>query len=248
LGSLDRLPGESVLLKDRLRTMLLGGAAAPASSSPAYPNGAPLNARGVRPAKDAVPYSRQSNGLEQFFSAIRELQGLDILDFAEANQSNVSYITSLGHRIYSEDFLRSLDTAFGGPGDFYSNQADPNRSDLFVSQMFDFPDNHFDGALVWDSLQYLGPTLLQVTVDRLARAMRPGAYMLALFHADEKAQSVPVYSYRISDARTLSLSPRGHRKPAQFFNNRGLERLFQGFQSVKFFLTRDSLREIIVRR
>lgn len=228
--------------------MLLGGPQSPASPSPAYHGGAGLNGHAGRSSKEAAAYSRQSNGLDQFFSSIREMQGLDILDFAEANQANVSYITNLGHRIYSEDFLRSLDTAFGGPGDFYSNQADPNRADLFVSQMFDFPDNHFDGALVWDSLQYLGPTLLQVTVDRLARAMRPGAYMLALFHADEKAQAVPVYSYRIGDARTLNLSPRGTRKPAQFFNNRGLERLFQGFQSVKFFLTRDSLREVIVRR
>jgi hypothetical protein len=227
--------------------MLLGGPRPSASPSTAYHGGPGLAGRGGR-TKENGAYSRQSNGLDQFFSSIREMQGLDILDFAEANQSNVSFITNLGHRIYSEDFLRSLDTAFGGPGEFYSNQADPNRSDLFVSQMFDFPDNHFDGALVWDSLQYLGPTLLQVTVDRLARAMRPGASMLALFHADEKAQAVPVYSYRISDARALNLSPRGTRKPAQFFNNRGLERLFQRFQSVKFFLTRDSLREVIVRR
>ena len=176
------------------------------------------------------------------------MQGLDILDFAEANQSNVSFITNLGHRIYSEDFLRSLDGAFEGPGDFYSNQTDARRSANFVEQMFDFPDNHFDGALVWDSLQYLAPGLLQVTVEQLARAMRPGASMLAFFHSDEKAQAIPAYSYRISDSRTLTLAPRGNRKPAQFFNNRGLEKLFQGFQSVKFFLTRDSLREVIVRR
>jgi hypothetical protein len=43
------------------------------------------------------------------------------------------------------------------------------------------------------------------------------------------------------------LTPRGSRKRAQFFNNRGLEKLFQD-QTVKFFLTRDNLREIIVRR
>ena len=44
------------------------------------------------------------------------------------------------------------------------------------------------------------------------------------------------------------MQPRGQRKPAQYFNNRDLERLFQEFASVKFFLTRDSLREVIVRR
>jgi hypothetical protein len=44
------------------------------------------------------------------------------------------------------------------------------------------------------------------------------------------------------------MAARGQRKPAQIFNNRSLERLFQDFQSVKFFLTRDHLREVIVRR
>jgi hypothetical protein len=32
------------------------------------------------------------------------------------------------------------------------------------------------------------------------------------------------------------------------FNNRSLEKLFGKFESVKFFLTRDNLREVIVRR
>jgi hypothetical protein len=71
--------------------------------------------------------------------------------------------------------------------------------------------------------------------------------MLAFFHADEKVKEVPLYSYRISDEKTLQLTPRGTRRRAQFFNNRGLEKLFHK-QTIKFFLTRDSLREIIVRR
>jgi hypothetical protein len=31
------------------------------------------------------------------------------------------------------------------------------------------------------------------------------------------------------------------------FNNRSLEKLFGGFESVKFFLTKDRLREVIVK-
>jgi hypothetical protein len=38
------------------------------------------------------------------------------------------------------------------------------------------------------------------------------------------------------------------RRPVQRFNNRGVEKLFQRFQSVKFFLARDNLREVVVRR
>jgi hypothetical protein len=37
------------------------------------------------------------------------------------------------------------------------------------------------------------------------------------------------------------------RRPARLFNNRGLEKLFGRFESVKFFLTRDRLREVIAK-
>jgi hypothetical protein len=46
----------------------------------------------------------------------------------------------------------------------------------------------------------------------------------------------------------LKLVQKGFRATAQSFNNRGLEKLFSKFESVKFFLTRESLREVIVRR
>ncbi|HOQ46538.1 MAG TPA: class I SAM-dependent methyltransferase [Bryobacteraceae bacterium] len=192
-------------------------------------------------------YSRHSNGLEQFFSQIQGLTGLRILDLSGASQANVGFITGLGHAIYSEDVLKSLDLAFGD-GDFFQNQSDPERTERFLSQNFDFPENHFDGVLAWDSLEYFTPALLNQVVERLSRALRPGGYLLAMFHTEERADSIPAYYYRISDARTLLLTFREMRKPAQFFNNRAVERLFSSFESVKFFLTRDALREVIVKR
>ena len=198
--------------------------------------------------QNAGTTSRVSNGLDQFFASIQGQHDLRILDLAGATQANISCITSLGHRIYSDDILRTLDLAFGGEGDFLENQSDPARVEHFLSQTLDFPPAHFDGALVWDTLQFMAPPLLQFTIERLRHILRSSAYLLAFFHSEEKAETIPVYSYRILDPKTLSLSARENRKPAQFFNNRSLEKLFQEFQSVKFFLTRDHLREVIVRR
>jgi hypothetical protein len=78
--------------------------------------------------------------------------------------------------------------------------------------------------------------------------VRPGALLLTFFHADEKIRHVPCYEYRILDSRNLQITPRGLRERVQFFNNRALEKLFQSYASVKFFLTRDHLREVLVRR
>jgi hypothetical protein len=185
--------------------------------------------------------------LEQFFASIAT-RPVAILDLAGASQANITFITNLGHRIYSDDIVRALDEAFGEGPEFFSNQSDPERVEQFMSSTLGFQVNSFGGALVWDTLQFLAPVLLQQTLDQLFHILEPGATMLAYFHADERASSAPVYSYRIQDNRMISLVSKGKRRDAQFFNNRALEKMFQRFHSVKFFLTRDHLREVIVRR
>ncbi|HEY7333963.1 MAG TPA: hypothetical protein VH639_03700 [Bryobacteraceae bacterium] len=191
--------------------------------------------------------TRASHGLEQFCAMLDDRPGLNILDLASATQSTISFVTDQGHRLYSDDFLLQLDECFG-TGDFYENQADSNQVEKFVSATLDFPVANFDGALVWDVLEYLTPRLLARVVTKLHAMMRPGACLLAVFHAEERKEPVPSFAYRIQDRRTIVMTPRGARRPAQFFNNRGLEKLFQDFHSVKFFLTRDALREVIVKR
>jgi hypothetical protein len=226
-------------LLDRLKTLLVG-------SPPAKPPFAGVSSSSRRMV-EGEPSRRQSNGLEQFFSAICDRSSLNIIDFAGASQANVSFITNMGHRISSEDFMRSLEATFGDD-ELFENQANPQIVDGFLQETLNFPDDEYDGALVWDSLQFLTPHVLQIAVDRLYNTLRRDSYLLAFFHANEKARQIPMYQYRIQDQKTLMLTPRGFRPQAQFFNNRALEKLFHRFQSVKFFLTRDNLREIIVRR
>jgi len=190
-----------------------------------------------------VVSTRASRGLEQFFTYVRGQAGLSILDLAGASQENINFITNLGHKLYSEDFVRSLDDVFRG-----EDQSNASRIEQFLRHTLNFENERFDGVLVWDVLQYMTPTLLTATLERLRTIVRPQSYLLTYFHSDEKAQQVPFYSFRIQDQQHLLLAQRGMRKPAQIFNNRSLEKLFQQFESVKFFLTREQLREVIVRR
>jgi hypothetical protein len=221
------------LLKDRLR---------PEPLSPL------LHSKPNKPGSPSQPQNRSSNGLDQFFASLHDQENLSILDFSGASQANISFITSMGHRIYSNDVVRTMEEAFGTGGDFVANQSDPDRAATFLRESLDFPERSFDGALIWDTLQFLAPPLLQDTVDRLGRILRPGSSLLAFFHAEEKAQVAPLYTYRIVESKVMSLTPRNQVRPVQYFNNRALEKLFQKYNSVKFFLTRDHLREVIVRR
>ena len=94
-----------------------------------------------------------------FFFALRDTAGLSILDLSAASQANISFITNLGHRIYAEDFLDSLDSTFPEE-DYFNAQSDAGLAQQVLDQCLNFPVGHFDGALIWDGLQYVAPPLL----------------------------------------------------------------------------------------
>jgi SAM-dependent methyltransferase len=190
---------------------------------------------------------RRSSGFEQFCSILQSPETLSILDMSGASQKNISFITGFGHRISSDDIIGTMHDCFGT--DFLENQQAASNAQRFLDQTLTFPDASFDGALVWDALQFLTPPLIDQAVAQLLRVLRPGGSMLVFFNANEKITRTPVYSYRIEDSRTLVQTPRGRGyQRSQYFGNRTLEKLFANASSVKFFLTRDHLRELIVRR
>ncbi|MFZ1145535.1 MAG: hypothetical protein ACLP6W_08600 [Bryobacteraceae bacterium] len=192
-----------------------------------------------------VVTTRRSRALEEFFLDIRGQSGLTILDLGGASQENVNFITSLGHRLYSEDFLQILYDTFGVEDTV--DHSNPGRIDFFLRQALDYPEDHFDGVLLWDSLEYLAPALLEAVVSRVHKIARHQSQMLAFFESDDKLETVPCYTFRILELSSLQLTQRGSHRAVQLFNNRGLEKLFAEFQSVKFFLTRERLREVLVR-
>src|SRR3954464_15713779 len=163
---------------------------------PAGPNGPestpPSNARLAARGGEGTISTRPSRGLEEFFTYIRDQSGLTILDLGGATQQNVSFITNLGHRLYSEDFLQILNETFG---DDASEQSNAGRIDYFLRQSLDYPEGHFDGVLIWDTLEYLNPALLTAGVDRMHAIVRPKSYMLAFFHSDDKLEAVPYYAF-----------------------------------------------------
>jgi 2-polyprenyl-3-methyl-5-hydroxy-6-metoxy-1,4-benzoquinol methylase len=227
-----------------LKNLLRGGkgAQSPKGAAP------PISGRSAFPPRHSgneTTSVRGSRGLEEFFRNIRDQSGLTILDLGGATQQNVSFITNLGHRLYSEDFLQILNETFGA--DDTVDQANPGRIEYFLRQTLDYPEGQFDGVLIWDVLEYLEPALLLAVVERLHKIVRPKSYMLSFFHSDDKLDAVPFYTFRIQETNTLHVAERGMHRPVQLFNNRSLEKLFSRFDSVKFFLTRERLREVIVK-
>lgn len=227
-----------------MKSLLRGVFGPQTNGTPAKPGESIRSLFSSRHAANVETITRSSRGLQEFFNYIRGQSGLTILDFGAATQQNVSFITNLGHRLYSENFLQLLKESFTAD---QADQSNPGRIEHFLKQALDYPEGQFDGVLIWDVLEYLSPALLAAVVERLHKIVRANSYMLAFFHSDDRQEAVPYYTFRIQELNLLQVEQHGSRQPVQLFNNRSLEKLFSRFASVKFFLTRERLREVIVK-
>jgi hypothetical protein len=194
------------------------------------------------------PFVRHSLGMEQFFGNIEARESLRVLDLSGASQANINFMLRYGHHLYCEDLMSTMRGVFGDGDDFYTRQADDELASRFLSQTFANLQGSFDGALVWDCLQFLQSPLLDYVVGHLHRLMEPGALLFAFFPSNDRLKSIVESSYRIESNSTMKVMPRIRRPLPAVHTSRSLERLFSDFSSVKFFLTRDHYRELIVRR
>lgn len=210
------------------------------ASSP-LPRGVPTGA-----ADPAPPGAWRSYALEGVTQHLSEYQGLQVLDLGGLNQQNLDYVTGLGHRLYAEDLLRAYD-AFFTPQEMSSREPTPDRVNEFVLQTCEFPDQSCDGALVWDTLQFIPLSVAQAVVNRLHQILSPNAPVLAFFHRDVSRPIGPS-ACRVAGKQHLTIHPRPGKRQIEPFPPRAIERLFGRFRSVKFYLTRENHQEVIARR
>src|SRR4051794_16826412 len=138
------------MLPERLRSIFRkeSDSVSPAGGSPRSPvtGGASGGGSAGRKVarKEMPPQTRQSRGLEQFFFNIRDVVGLSVLDAAGANQENINFLINLGHKVYSQDLVRSIDDAFGNDP---AEQTNVSRIEYFLRQNFDYPPDTLDAVL-----------------------------------------------------------------------------------------------------
>ncbi|MGH9472104.1 MAG: SAM-dependent methyltransferase [Terriglobales bacterium] len=200
---------------------------------------APLGARAQAPA-----LVRHSNGLREFAATLRGAEGLSVLDLGHTSNANLSFLSDLGHRSRHEDLLLACAEAkYKVKTESDGLQFDVER---FLAANLTYGTGTLDGVLLWDLPDYLEEPLVRPLVHRLAEALRPGGTVLAYFHTRDAGPGAPFYRYNIKDGENLELRPGESRQLLRIFNNRNIENLFGGFRSLKFFLARDNLREVLV--
>ncbi len=106
----------------------------------------------------------------------------------------------------------------------------------------------FDAVMAWDVPDYLPEEVVKPTIERIHTIMKPGGILLAFFHTKDAGPDAPYFRYHIDDPQTLGLQPGPAFKLQRVFNNRHIENLFRDYASIKFFLGRDNIREVLVTR
>ncbi len=206
----------------------------------------------------AVPQklTRRSSGMGEIARLLNSQDGLCVLDLGSTSANNIRFLTGKGHKNYSEDLLRSsLDPALriqdGGGNSIIDSKK-------FLEENLVYPNNHFDIVLCWNLPDYMEENLVKPTIDRLWSVLKPGGLLLAFFHTRDAGPDSICYRYHVNGTDMLEMqevkfAAPGHsekRSPRlqRVFNNRHIENLFRDFASIKFFLARDAIREVLVVR
>ncbi len=218
-------------------------------------------AQGSGTARGAQRLTRRSSSMAQLVKELDTEETLCVLDLGSTSPANIRYCTERGHKIYSDDLLvSSTDPSLVIKDEAGKPILDSKR---FLEENLVFPAAQFDVVLCWNLPDYLDESLVKPVVGRLWSLLKPGGSLLAFFHTQEAGPDAPCYRYHIVGVDTLEMQlidPRGDSKKGtprgaannfrlqRVFNNRNIENLFRDFASIKFFLARDNVREVLVVR
>lgn len=214
--------------------------------------------RGTAAAPSKPRLSRRSSGFAELVKSLEGAQPLCVLDLGSTSSGNIRFLTERGHKIYSEDLLQaSSDPALATIDEQGARALDSKQ---FLADNLVFPGAQFDIVFFWNLADYMDESLVKPVIGRLWSLLKPGGLLLAFFHTREAGPDAPCYRFHIAGGDVLEMQPIEARKDARqgdgaggfrlqrVFNNRHIETLFRDFASLKFFLARDNIREVLVVR
>jgi hypothetical protein len=189
---------------------------------------------------------RHSSGWNELLKHLRTKESLRILDIGPTSSTNINYITSLGHSIYMANLVEAAaEPVWMIPGE----AGEKPRFDVegFLRANLNFSGRNFDVVILWDTVDYLPEPLLAPVFARIHQVMEPGGLMLAFFHA-ATGPDTSFSRYHLTDSDHIEMQKAGDFPLLHIYSNRKIENMLSEFSSYRFFLAKDSLREVIITR
>ncbi len=202
----------------------------------------PTTARGAGGGR--VP--RHSSGWKELLKYLQTRESLRVLDIGPTSSTNINYITSLGHSIYMANLVEEA----ARPEWIIPAEGDAPASfnvDGFLAANLNFAGRIFDVVILWDTADYLPEPLLAPVFSRIHEVLQSGGLMLAFFHATSGPETF-FNRYHLTDTDAIEMQRAGNYPLLQIYSNRKIENMLSQFSNYRFFLAKDSLREVIITR
>jgi hypothetical protein len=202
-------------------------------------------------ATTASPNSRVSNGLKEFMWMLSDAGHGRILDLGAVFQSTIMFFIEKGFRLSTEDLLRAWkefltaeeENLRRARTDESGKVSQGMLAGKFLDSALQYPEENFNGVLIWDLFDYLDAELVPRVMDKVYAMVKPGGAVLASFHSRAPER---FHRYKVIDSQTLEVIP----SPtitvhARVFQNREILDIFGKFRTSKTFVGRDQIRETL---
>jgi SAM-dependent methyltransferase len=194
---------------------------------------------------------RHSRGWIEVRSYLQQTESLRVLDFGSTSPVNINYLTTLGHSVYMANVVEDATRPeWLKPASLFDPQDGKPEFDVdrFISANLDFSGRDFDVILLWDTANFLPPEMVPALFERLRKVLRPDGKLLAFFHARLTGPETVFSRFQLGDGDSLLALDSGNFPVRQVYQARQVEKLLEGYSSVRFFIGKDNVREVIATR
>jgi len=188
--------------------------------------------------------SQTSHALPRLARRLGSLPHSRVLDLGSVVGGNLQFFIDLGCKVTADDLLRPVETVLPDPGERggvdWKEPAGPQ---------LDYAAGSFDAVLVWDFFDFLGPNEARAFSRDLHRVMRPAGIVMAYFTSRETERREPARRYRILGSDRIEWIPSGvSRSLRHVYQNRDIERMFEGFRTHFAVVLQNGTREILLEK
>lgn len=194
---------------------------------------------------------RHSRGWIEVRSYLQKTESLRVLDFGSTSPVNINYLTTLGHSVYMANIVEDATRPeWLKPVKLFDRKGSEPEFDIdrFIAANLDFSGRDFDVILLWDTANFLPPAMVPALFVRLRKVLRPDGKLLAFFHGRLTGPETAFSRFQLGDADELLALESGNFPVRQVYQTRQVEKFLEGYSSVRFFLGKDNVREVIAER
>jgi SAM-dependent methyltransferase len=194
---------------------------------------------------------RHSRGWIEVRTYLQQSESLRVLDFGSTSPANINYLTSLGHSVYMANIVQDATRPeWLKPAQLFDPKDAEAEFDVdgFIAANLDFSGRDFDIILLWDTANFLPPEMVPALFGRLRKVLRPDGMLLAFFHGRLTGPETAFSRFQLGDSDDLQALDSGSFPVRQVYQTRQVEKFLEGYSSIRFFLGKDNVREVIAVR